>query len=195
MNFLAHCALGGRSDALLVGSFLGDFVKGPIPPSLPSEIGHGVRLHRRIDAFSNAEPHIRTSVSRLPATLRRFAPPFIDLLADHLLALRFEHYHGEPLRDFSQRAYGAIEAERRLLTPRANRFFDFVQTTDLFDRYRELEAVERAFARIMDRLDRPQLVAPMMMTATGCLDALEADFARYYPNLVAHADAWLATNG
>lgn len=195
MNFLAHCALGGRSDALLVGSFLGDFVKGSIPASLPPEVGRGVRLHRRIDAFSNEEPHIRASVARLPVALRRFAPAFVDLLADHLLARRFELYHDEVLEDFSRRAYGAIELQRGLLPPRADRFFEFMQAMDLFDRYRDLSAVERAFARIMERLDRPEVVAPMVSAAIDRYDELETDFARYYPSLMDHAHAWLCTDG
>ena len=192
MNFLAHCALGSRSDALLVGGFLGDFVKGPVPTDLPELVQDGIRLHRRLDAFSATEPHLRASVARLPAELRRVAPPFVDLLADHLLALDFEVQHGEPLAAFATRAYRAIEAHRPLLPAQAERFFDAMQRVDLFDRYREFASVERAFARLMARLDRPDAIAPMVARARAHYDDLAGDFKLYYPSLKRHADAWIA---
>ena len=74
MNFLAHCALAGADEDLIVGSFLGDFVKGPISTDLPTGVQRGVRLHRRIDAYSNMQADIRVSVERFPAELRRIAP-------------------------------------------------------------------------------------------------------------------------
>jgi acyl carrier protein phosphodiesterase len=192
LNFLAHCALGSRSDALLVGGFLGDFVKGTVPLELPPAVQDGIRLHRRIDAFSATEPHLRASVARLPSDLRRFAPPFVDLLADHLLALDFTAQHGEPLATFAARAYRAIADHRELLPTGAERFFDAMQQVDLFDRYREFASVERAFARLMARIDRKDAVAPMVAQASAHYDALARDFAAYYPNLKQHADAWLA---
>jgi acyl carrier protein phosphodiesterase len=191
VNFLAHCALGARSDELLVGGFLGDFVKGPVPTDLPATIQEGIRLHRRLDAYSATEPHIRASVARLPTQLRRFAPPFVDLLADHLLALDFVAQHGESLCAFSARAYRAIESRRELLPAAAERFFDAMQEADLFDRYRDFASVERAFARLMARVGREDAIAPMVAQARTRYDELGRDFASYYPNLRAHADAWL----
>ena len=195
MNFLAHCALGARSDALLVGGFLGDFVKGPVPETLPQAVQDGIRLHRRIDAYSATEPHIRASIARLPAALRRFTPPFVDLLADHLLALDFAAQHGEPLRTFSARVYRAIGAHRAWLRPEAAHFFDMMQDTDLFERYRDFASVERAFARLMKRLRREDATRPIVAQASACYDDLARDFAIYYPNLKRHADAWLVERG
>lgn len=191
MNFLAHCALAATSDQLLVGGFLGDFVKGAIPESLPTEIRRGIRLHRRLDAFSNTEPLIQVSVSRLPKHLRRFAPPFVDLLADHLLARDFERHHGEPLTTFSRRSYGLLDDHRAWLPASAARFLDFMRDADLFDRYREFDSVGIAFNRLMARLDRVDVVAPMVARAQAQLADLQRDFELYYPSLRDHAAAWL----
>ena len=86
MNYLAHCALGSAHPEYLVGGFLGDFVKGAVPVHLPQRIQVGIRLHRRLDAYSATQPDIADSIARLPRSLRRVAPIFIDLLADHYLA-------------------------------------------------------------------------------------------------------------
>ncbi len=191
MNFLAHCALASAHDDLIVGGFLGDFVKGPVPTDLPGLIGDGIRLHRRIDAFSNSEPGIRASVARLPPAFRRLAPPFIDLLADHLLARDFERHHGEELEVFTERVHGAIGVRQAQMRPRARRYFEFMRETRLFCRYRSLDAVESAFTRIALRLQRPEAVAPMMIAVTEHYDELADDFERYYPVLAQHAADWI----
>jgi acyl carrier protein phosphodiesterase len=191
VNFLAHCALAAAHDDLMVGGFLGDFVKGPVPTNLPALVGQGIRLHRRIDAFSNSEPSIRTSVARLPKAYRRLAPPFVDLLADHLLASAFTDHHGADLEVFTARVYGALDQRDAALNARARRYFEFMRDTDLFDRYRDLAAVEQAFARIALRLGRPEAVLPFMAAVAADYDGFTADFSRYYPALVSHADAWI----
>lgn len=194
MNFLAHCTLASAHDDLMVGGFLGDFVKGRVPDELPELIGRGVRLHRRIDAFSNTQPQIRASVERLPAEFRRLAPPFIDLLADHFLAADFERLHGEDLEAFTQRFYAALRNRDALLKGHARRYFEYIQATQSFARYRSVDAVEQAFSRIAVRLGRPEAVAPMMLRVGERYEALRADFERYYPHLADHASAWIADN-
>jgi acyl carrier protein phosphodiesterase len=191
VNFLAHCALGDGSDALLAGGFLGDFVKGAVPEDVPDDVQTGIRLHRRLDAFSATEPGMQASVSRLPRALRRFAPPFVDLLADHLLARDFEGIHGVPLAHFSTRVFDAIATHDDLLPPRARRFLAFMRSTNLFLRYREIDAVEDAFARVTIRLGHPEIAAPMLAAARAQIVPLTADFETYYPRLRAHAGEWL----
>ncbi len=193
MNFLAHCALATADDDLIVGGFLGDFVKGTVPDTLPKLVARGVRLHRRIDAFSNTEPHIRSSVARLPEAHRRLAPPFVDLLADHLLARDFECCHGEALGDFTDRVHAAIERREVWLGASARRYFAFMRDTALLHRYQDLSTVARAFERIAARFGRSEAVAPFMACVETHFDAFAADFAGYYPRLTAHADDWIAT--
>ena len=192
MNFLAHCALADTRPGILVGGFLGDFLKGPVPPELPDDVRLGLRLHRRLDAFSAVEPNIKTSVLRLPSSARRLAPVFIDLATDHFLARSFERWHGEPLTDFTARAYRALQHPPDLLPMDAARFLDFAVEHDLFAAYVDFAPLERAFGRICRRLRRPELVETCMTSLGAEYAAFEGDFVRYYPELQAHARAWLA---
>ena len=119
MNFLAHCALADEASSLwqvdsnqhqglLAGAVIADFTKGRINPLWPDALQAGIRLHRRIDAVSNQHPGIRTSCERFPKSLRRFAPIFIDILADHYLSLSWQDYTKENLGTFTPRCYQAI---------------------------------------------------------------------------------------
>jgi acyl carrier protein phosphodiesterase len=192
VNYLAHCALGSAHPEYLVGGFLGDFIKGAVPGHLPHRIQIGVRLHRRLDAYSANQSDIADSIARLPTSLRRVAPIFIDLLADHFLARNFEVLHGEPLQVFSCRSYRTLAEHQEHFPVPAQRFANFLGEHDLFGRYVRVDAVERAFARIAQRLRLDGIVPAAMSAVADQYDDFEADFLRYYPALQQHADGWLA---
>ena len=192
MNFLAHCALARTHPDLMVGGFLGDFIKGRISEELPARIADGVRLHRRLDAYSAHQPEIKRSVLRLPSELRRVAPVFVDLVADHVLARRFDELEGQSLSSFAHYAYEVLEDSRHLYSDPARRFLDTMRSHDLLSAYTKPRVIERAFAHIAERLRQPDIVAPAMAALEADYLGFEADFTHYYPDLKAHTAEWLA---
>ncbi|MFM8355407.1 MAG: ACP phosphodiesterase [Gammaproteobacteria bacterium] len=200
MNFLAHCvlpelALPGAPSGLMVGGFLGDFLKGPVPEHLPTTIADGVRLHRRLDAFSNQHAAIRASCQRFPSDLRRVAPVFVDVLADHLLADRFDRYGPEPLTDFTARAYATLEAHRAHIPDHGQRFLRHAVTHDLFAAYATPDTLSGAIESVARRLGRAEVSAAVIDTIATSHAALVQDFVDYFPDLVAHAADWLTARG
>jgi acyl carrier protein phosphodiesterase len=196
MNFLAHCAIADRAahrvhPDVIAGGFLGDFVKGRVPESLPAALATGVRLHRRIDAYSNGHTGIRRSCQRFPRPLRRFAPVFVDVVADHLLARHWPRFHPQPLTAFTARAYAAIRPHADRLPEDGRRFFEFMHEHDLLARYREREAMERGLASVVRRLRRPDLTHDVCTAVDDCLPGLEQDFLGYFPDMLSHAAGWL----
>ena len=53
MNHLAHFLLAPDDDAGRAGTLLGDFIRGTDLSAWPAEVEHAIRLHRRIDAFTD----------------------------------------------------------------------------------------------------------------------------------------------
>ncbi|TDJ42952.1 MAG: DUF479 domain-containing protein [Gammaproteobacteria bacterium] len=192
MNFLAHCALARSHPDLMVGGFLGDFLKGRISAELPARVADGVRLHRRLDAYSAEQPEIRHSVLRLPSELRRVAPVFVDLVADHVLARRFAEWEGQSLSSFTRYTYQVLDDARHLYPDPARRFLDVMRTHDLLGAYTEPRVIERAFLHIAKRLHLTDIVAPAMATLRAQYAGFETDFSQYYPDLKSHTADWLA---
>ena len=106
MNFLAHCALAADAsetwsvdshcrNGLLAGAIIADFCKGRVNTQWPRPL-QGIRLHRRIDAVSNQHAAIRNSCQLYPKELRRYAPIFVDILADYHLSHRWQDYYESP---------------------------------------------------------------------------------------------------
>ena len=193
MNFLAHCLLGHPHDALVAGGVLGDFVKGPVPDTLPVDLQAGIRLHRRIDALSNRHPGIGVSVRRLDPDLRRVAPVLVDLIADHCLALSFDAYGPTSLETFQTDAYNAIGRYEAWFNPSAKRFYRRMKEANLLARYRDREVILRAMRYVLERL-RHEHVMDRLALVFDDLDALQADFDEYFPDLMERAAGWKSEN-
>ncbi len=200
MNFLAHCLIavrsnpGGRAlgDGLVAGAILGDFVKGPVPRQWPAPLQAGIRLHRRIDAFSNGAPGVRESCRRFPSDLRRLAPVFVDIVADHCLAVDWPACHDEPLEAFSRRCYATLEPHAHRLDGPGRRYLDWLVEEDLLARYRSGETMQRGLLSVTRRLRQPQLNEALLEFVADCLPDLHDDFRGYFPELVAHGQQWAA---
>ncbi len=190
--------LAGQVPLRVVGSLAGDFVKGVLyERDFPTDFLLGVRLHRRIDAFSNSQPDLLASVKRLPRSLRRFAPPCIDVLADHFLALTLaaDNQKLPGYSDFySYRAwlYTLLEQHKQLLSADAQRFFAHVKHTDLLVGYADWARLVPVIEHVCKRLRRPEIGAPMVAAMQSQLDNLALDFEVYWPALNAEAQRFIS---
>ena len=79
MNYLGHLYLAEDNSESLVGSLLGDFVKGSISAEFPDEIRNGIALHRKVDVFTDSHEVVRVSLRRITPARRRFAGIMVSL--------------------------------------------------------------------------------------------------------------------
>jgi acyl carrier protein phosphodiesterase len=194
MNFLAHCALADDAATawqaspdervgLLAGAVIGDFCKGPITSTWPTPLKAGVRLHRKIDALSNTNAAIAQTCDRFPTRLRRFAPIFVDILADHWLSLRWGAHHHHDIAEFSLECYHAIQDYRRFLDPRAERFVQYMRDEDLLAQYHDWRHVERALQSVLRRLGKSEEFAHINAQMRALNEAGDDEFLQFYPEL------------
>lgn len=201
MNFLAHCALADEASSLwqvdpnqhqglLAGAVIADFTKGRINPLWPDALQAGIRLHRRIDAVSNQHPGIRTSCERFPKSLRRFAPIFIDILADHYLSLSWQDYTEEHLGAFTPRCYQAIAEYQEYLPQQGRNFIGYMCETNLLARYDDWATIERALLFSLKRLGKEELSDDTLLTARQIAAAAAEDFHSYYNDFRQQLGDW-----
>ena len=192
MNFLAHIYLSPQTDDEILGSVLGDFVKGPLnAPQLRLEFGagvlRGIALHRRIDAFTDRHPAVRASMARVSDRRRRYAGVMIDLFYDHFLASLWHDFHDQPLAHFSARVYRLLDQNRHSFPDRLQRMLPIMIAEDWLGSYRKPAAVARALDRIAKRF-------PGNCPLSGAAEELQihnrdfaADFRRFMPDVMAYA--------
>ena len=187
MNFLAHCLLAHPGDGFVAGGILGDFVKGSIPESFPVDLRAGVRLHRRIDSFSNRLPAMKDSARRFPPTLRRVAPVLLDIVADHFLARSWSRRGIGDLGDFTARTYAAVERYGHWVPARGRVFVRRMAETDLLARYNDPVVIHRAMEHVLGRLELDHLGPALEGVLDDSGSTLAGDFDIYYPQLEAFA--------
>lgn len=184
MNYLAHLQLGGDAPAQLLGSLYGDFVKGPLAGRWPADIEAAIRLHRRIDVFTDSHPLQSQARSRFPAERRRYAGILLDIFFDHCLALRWADYVAEPLPSFTGRVYRVLAAEPALperlalIAPR-------MAAQDWLGSYADFRVLERVLLGMQRRLSRPEGLDGAMVELERLYQPLLADFQQFYPELQA----------
>jgi len=193
MNYLAHLHLGGQTPPQLLGSLYGDFVKGLLVPGrFPEDIEQAIRLHRRIDGFTDAHPIIKRAMGRFPDARRRYAGIVLDVFFDHCLARDWHVFSDQPLDAFTANVYQVLAREPQLperlalIAPR-------MAAQDWLGSYREFAVVGDALAGISRRLSRPDGLAGAMQEVQALYQPLSEDFAQFYPEVQAFAQAALAS--
>ena len=99
-------AIIGTLIALIVGGVLGDWIKGPLPGTLPPDLARGVALHRAIDSHAETHPAFQRSRNRVSPARRRYAGILVDIYYDHLLARDWPQH--PPLADTCEQIYRHI---------------------------------------------------------------------------------------
>lgn len=192
MNYLGHLYLSPPGEDALLGSLMGDFVKGPIAGDFPPAISRAIALHRRLDSFTDSHPVVAISKSRISSLRRRYAPIMLDVFYDHFLALHWSEFHDQPLGRFTAQVYEILERRHGELPAALQRVAPSMRRWDWFGSYAEIETIYGTLNRIGQRLRREN---PLQGSADELLDhygELEADFRLFLPdarNFVASAVA------
>ncbi len=188
MNFLAHLYLAPDDDEALLGSLMGDFVKGPLRGEHPPGIERGLALHRRIDVFTDAHAAVRRSRARIPPQRRRYAGIIVDVFYDHCLARDWARYARQPLEQFAHRVYRVLEAHRDALPARLQTIAPAMSRQDWLSSYREVGSVAHALERTGQRLKRGNGLLGAGEDLTAHYAGLGEDFDEFFPQLIAFAN-------
>jgi len=191
MNFLAHAWLAGPEGAYRLGGLLGDFIKGPVPDTLPPEVGEGVRLHRAIDSYAESHPAFRTSRGRVSPTRRRVAGIMVDMFYDHFLARFWAEYQpGDRLEDYTARQYALLASFGEDLPARLARILPAMRADDWLASYREVDSVAAALDRMATRLTRANPLPGSGEELLADYAGFERDFRAFIADARHFADDW-----
>jgi len=187
MNHLAHALLGGPDENVVLGSLMGDFVRGAVDTDLPPGVRAGIVLHRAIDSFTDAHARIVATRGLFEPPFRRYAGILIDIWFDHLLARDFSRWSDSPLETFSDGIVATLERHEPLLPVDLRRFTRYLRANGLPANYRHREAIAQALAGVGTRLSRPNPLARGLDAIAVVEPQLQAAFDAFFPQLVEHA--------
>lgn len=150
MNYLAHLYLSGNSEKLLVGNFIGDYVKGSQFKNYPQEISDGILLHREIDFFTDNHMRHREAKRYFRDDFGLYSGIVVDLIYDHFLAKNWRHYSDVSLRTFAKRSHAILLSNFRILPVRVQSFLPFLIQNKRLESYATIEGIVKSLS-IMSR--------------------------------------------
>jgi acyl carrier protein phosphodiesterase len=147
MNFLAHAVLSFGDAEILTGNMISDFVKGRVQYAYPLRI----RLHRAIDAFTDAHPATKEAGNFFKTPYRLYSAPIADIVYDHFLAIDPLFFPGDTLLPFSQEVYHMLESQAAHLPPTFAGVFTYMKAENWLWHYRSAEGIQRSLRGLARR--------------------------------------------
>jgi acyl carrier protein phosphodiesterase len=191
MNFLAHLYLSGHHEKILIGNFIGDFVKGKQMESFEPQIRWGIELHRKIDEFTDSHPVVSESKGLLQEKYRHYSPVIVDIFYDHFLAKNWQEFHFTTLPFFAERCYQLILQYQTILPEKASFMMPYMIKNNWLVNYAMQEGIQRA----MEGMARRTTFHSKMEEAVGDLGAhygtFEAHFRKFFPDVKAMCERFI----
>lgn len=192
MNYLAHGFLAGTQPALVVGGVAGDWVKGPLPGTLPPDLARGVALHRAIDAFAETHPAFRRSRARISVGRRRYSGVLVDIFYDHLLARDWVKFSDEGLDTFCSGVYRQIELRLHELPESARGALALMAREGWLQSYGDLAGITDVLGRMSRRARQPNLLAGGELEFLADPSGFTDDFSCWLNDARRFAEGWRA---
>ena len=180
MNFLGHLYLSDDDAGFMVGSLLPDLHRGPLPTRLHPRVLQGVDRHRLVDVCTDTHPAFAASRERIRSIGGRFSGVLVDIFYDHVLSVRWQDLHPQPLSHFIARAYRMLLARPQLIPPRIQPIIAVMASQNWLGSYGTLDGIaltlERVSRRLRRRLGRPVDLVPAVQALRQHFDSLADDF-------------------
>lgn len=192
MNFLAHMYLSGDDTRIMVGNFIGDFVKGRNRlKDFDPTVAKGIELHRMIDAFTDTHPIVSESKNRLRPKYRHYAGVIVDVFYDHLLAVSWSDYHDTPLPDFAAHVYHTMEQHHSILPEGVKYMLPYMIRGNWLVNYAHLEGIHGTLTGMSRRTTHESKMEEAVKDLEQHFASFKLEFDSFFPALVRMAKAYL----
>jgi len=190
VNFLLHMFLSGDDPELLVGNFMGDFVKGPLGDAYPTRIRQGLVLHRKIDSFAQKDTDFQASRLRLSESYGLYRGVLVDLFYDHFLAKEWRHWSESEFPDYLSWARNCIELHRSVMPQKLQGLVPVI-FEELLPSYRSISGIGSALTRMSRRITRPNSLSGGEAELLNHYGELQVDFASFIRNAQQFASGFI----
>ena len=152
MNYLAHAYLSFIDPYILIGNMISDHVKGKKMYDFDKRIVDGIRLHRKIDEFTDRHRATKTIRSYFTEAYGLYHAVFSDVVCDYFLANDPVIFGDESsLRKFTRSCYETLDAYQTVLPISFRQIYPHMKQHDWLYNYRFHFGIEKSFAGLENR--------------------------------------------
>ena len=192
MNFLAHIYLSGSNEKLMVGNFIGDFIKGNQIFELDEEIQKGVRLHREIDSFTDSHPIVLESKIRLREKFSHYAPVIVDVFYDHFLAKDWHMFSDTALLPFTEQFYQTMAQYNGDIPDAVTHMLGFMSRDNWLYHYQSIEGINRSLTGMSKRTKFDSKMEMAAQSLKAYYESFSDEFHQFFPILQNHVSEYLS---
>jgi acyl carrier protein phosphodiesterase len=192
MNFLAHIYLSNDDPKIMVGNFIGDFVKGRnFSERYDRDIARGIELHRTIDEFTDRHPMVYQSKVKLRPKYRHYAAVIVDIFYDHFLSKYWHDYHQIPLQAFAKTAYEIFEEHRSILPLAVRSMLPYMIKDNWLVNYGHMNGIGQALRGISRRTKYESKMDESIHELKAFYNEFEFHFKAFIPDVKLHCEKFL----
>lgn len=191
MNFLAHAHLSGNNQKILFGNFIADAVKGKAFERFEKDIQIGIKLHRKIDSYTDSHPVFKETLGRIRNDFGKYSGIAADIYYDHFLARNWSQYHDLELKQFAKMVYGILDNNYDILPARTKRLLPFLVTQNWLVGYASFIDLQLVFYGMDRRTGLKSGMSKAVKVLKQNYTEINADFDQYYPQLIQYSDETL----
>jgi len=155
VNFLAHIYLSGDSREILIGNFIGDYVKGKEYANYTPGIQQGILLHRYIDSFTDKHAVTRKSKKLVSDRYGKYAGIVIDIFYDHFLSSNWEQYSDISLKAYVRDRYKILDSGFSNFPRGVKNWFPYFIKSNWLEAYTSFQGLIMVFSRMSYRTSLP----------------------------------------
>lgn len=195
MNYLAHSYLSYQKPDLIIGNFIADSIRGNQFGGLTDGIIEGIRLHRKIDTFTDSHPIYLTSKHRFSKDFDKYSGVLMDIIYDHYLAKNFEQYSYLSLQTHANEVYDILKNNHDYLPENAKRFYGYMTERNILFHYSTLNGIETVLTHLSGRIRNRfelQLAIPIL---EANYQEIEGEFFVFFDDLQAFCKEQPELNG
>ncbi len=181
MNFLAHLYLSGSDEEILIGNFIGDYVKGKEYLHYSEKMRKGILLHRYIDSFTDKHPIPKKSQGRIKSNYEKYSGIIVDIFYDYILASEWEkHYHG-PLNKYVEDVYNILQKYYFTLPQGIKVWFPNFLRNNWLLTYSRIEGIETVLHRMSSRTSLPEYTEFAIKVLKEHEEDFRKEFNEFFP--------------
>lgn len=184
MNYLAHIYLSGNNDALKIGNFMADSIKGSHYLNYGIEFQKGILLHRHIDSFTDAHPIYRKSKHRLHEKYGHYSGVIMAILYDHFLAKNWQQYATVTLNEFAASFYQLLETNNAQLPEKTKKIAPYMTAQNWLVSYATLSGIEQILLQMDYRTKHRVNMQEAIIELKIYYDEFENEFTLFFKELV-----------
>ncbi len=192
MNFLAHLLLSGNSEEILLGNFIGDWVKGNKYKNYTENIRTGILLHRKIDSFTDSNTIVKQSVTRLKTIYGRHAGVICDIFYDFFLSINWSKFSKNPLPEFINNAYRIILDNYQYLPEKVKTFLPFLIANNRLHSYSTLIGMKQVLKKMEEYTSVPSAGKMGIQCLVSNYHDFNTEFCSFFPDILIMSEKFIA---